>query len=567
MAPSRLIISAIPDDFDPRRDVALGPWCFVGRENQCPDWDRLDFVDPFPTPEDWVEADRLTRRLANQLVPRWADRMNRRHGRNYGLGFWRVFLLNWLAVVIPALWSRFRHVQAVVERHGAQSLCVAVAADWPRWNIANTLDVLPLLWSPEGDEQLSSLAVKALAPPNWRLDVHPSQPKATESGSTRRSRLSGLLHRLTGRLAVNQATGLKWGRLPLSLWATLMPRRAARDHFDFSDSGIFDRFPAAFLDLLDVVLERTLPHGMADGFAELEREALAETYHPGRLLVDAINSEDDRERMIVAMAWQRGERLVGVQHGGTYGTHRAMMHAAETEYRYHGFLTWGWRAQEDCAGCFIPVPSVQLSAIAGRHREAEERLILVGNSMVVHGTRLGWLPKPRHYLSYRRAKLAFLGGLEESVRGRAAYRPYRRNVTVLQDDEFVRDAYPDLPLVEGDLDRALLRCRLAVIDHPITTILTVMAGNVPSIFYWEPDAWPLARQAQPVFDELRRVGILHDSPEAAAAQVNAVWADVAGWWARPEIQAARRRFIRDYARTSRVWWWHWMRALLHLSRR
>ena len=568
MTPSgRLCIQRIPADFDPGRDVALGPWCFVGAEHVVPGWEDLPFADPFPTSDDWVAADRLTRRLANRLVPVWADRLNTRHGRSHSPRFWRVLLLNWLAVAVPALWSRYRHGQAVVAQYGGRALAVTVAADRACWGVPSTRALLPWLWSGDGDWQLSSLVVAALAPPAWRLDtaaapeLPPAEPQAPAT-----SRGGAMLGALFGRLPVNHVSGVRLARLPLSLLAALLPRRPACDHYDFADDAVLAAFPPTFLDLLDRFLERVLPASFADGFAAIEAAALAKAYHPGRLLVDAINSEDDAVRAGMAMAHERGERLVGAQHGGTYGTHRAMMAAAETEYRYDAFLSWGWTAQEDCAGRFVPVPSPEMSGVADRHRERDRRLLLVGNSMVVHGTRLGWLPKPQQYLAYRRAKAEFLGALAPEVLAETAYRPYRRNIAVLEDAEWVAAACPGLPLVEGDLTRALLRCRLAVIDHPITTMLTALAANVPTVLYWDPQAWPAARQAEPLFEGLRRAGILHHDPVAAGRQVDRVWGDVPNWWREPEVQRARRAFVAAYARTSPWGGWYWAGALLRLAR-
>jgi putative transferase (TIGR04331 family) len=87
---------------------------------------------------------------------------------------------------------------------------------------------------------------------------------------------------------------------------------------------------------------------------------------------------------------------------------------------------------------------------------------------------------------------------------------------------------------------------------------------VPTIAYLQRDVWALARQAEPHLERLAAAGVVFETPQAAAAKVAEVWDDVAGWWARADIQAARCAFRDEYARTSRVWWWHWMKALWRL---
>lgn len=567
--PPRLFIDRIDADFRQGVDLALGPWCHVSVENLVPDWEETTFPDPFPTVEDWVAAECLTRRLAESLVPAWAERFNKCHGRSYSLKFWRVFLLNWLTVAVPALWSRYRWCQEFVSLHAEKNLTLTLMGGGDTWPLTQSGDLLPLLWCPTFDARLSSLVLRTMLPSSWQINesadppVSPSAPvELIIPAESWRGRLA---RSLLGRLPFAHVPGTGVARLPMSAILALLPRRMpGLDGLTFPD--VTEAFPSEFLRLLDEFLPQVVPATFTRDFLRLEAIAQKQHYHPGRLLVDTLNSEDDSIRVVTAMAYERGERLVGSQHGGTYGTHRAMMASAATEYPYHAFLTWGWDRHDDFVGNFVPVPSPMLGKLADCHRETQPALIFVGGSMVVHGTRLGWLPKPQHYLSYRRAKLDFINSLADPVRIALSYRPYRRNVTILEDDGFIHRHHPDIPLVEGDLSRAILGCRLLVLDHPITTMLVAMAANIPTIMYWEEDAWPLAISASPYFQALRDAGILFHDPQAAAAQVNAIWNDVPGWWRSASIQQARRHFAHHFARTSRWWWIYWLAALWRLSR-
>lgn len=552
-------------------DLVFGPWCLAGDEGALADWRVHDFPDPFPSPESWVEADWNCRRLANMLVPCWADRMNGRHGCAYSVDFWRVALLTWLTWAIPPVWYRWRYAKDFVARHGSQPLVVPVPSDRADRGIRTTGDLISRLFEPLDDACLSSLVLRALCPPNWTLvpmdaGEWPKARPIAAAPNARRTLAGRVARALFGRLPVQSVPGSRLARLPLSLLVAVAPRGPARVHYRFDDHAAFQCFPAAFLDLLDGYLERVLPHAFGEGFPAAMAQAEGETYHAGRLLLDQLSSESDERRLSLALAHEKGERLVSSQHGGTYGTARAMMGSAAMDYPYHGFLTWGWTEQEDFTGNFIPVPFPATSRFADRHDEREARLVMVGGSMTIRGTRLGWLPTPQNTLRYREAKVAFLGKLAAGPLAALRYRPYRRGHSDIEDEDYVRAGFPDLRLQDGDLNRALLSCRLAVIDHPITTMLTALAANVPTVLYWQRDAWPVARQAEPLFQRLWQVGILHHDAAAAAAQVNRVWDDVPGWWNRSELQEARRAFVRTYARTSRFWWWHWVKALWTLAR-
>jgi hypothetical protein len=57
----------------------------------------------------------------------------------------------------------------------------------------------------------------------------------------------------------------------------------------------------------------------------------------------------------IALAEEAGERIVPVQHGGSYGIVRNHPDVGELEYPRYAFLTWGWTEREG------PLPSCTLA--------------------------------------------------------------------------------------------------------------------------------------------------------------------------------------------------------------
>jgi putative transferase (TIGR04331 family) len=164
-------------------------------------------------------------------------------------------------------------------------------------------------------------------------------------------------------------------------------------------------------------------------------------------------------------------------------------------------------------------------------------------------------------MNYRRAKSRFIGGLPEEAFGRLRYRQYPSEHT-FSDFEWLLRNFPKLQAVEaGPLIETLSRSALVVLDHPSTTLCQAMGGDIPMIGYWDWEAWPLTAQAEPVFAELERVGILFRNPEAAAKQVDAVWRDSRRWWNEPERQRVRTIWCKNYALTDRHCWLSWLKRL------
>jgi putative transferase (TIGR04331 family) len=160
--------------------------------------------------------------------------------------------------------------------------------------------------------------------------------------------------------------------------------------------------------------------------------------------------------------------------------------------------------------------------------------------------RLKSRPQAGQLLQYRRDKVRFLRALPEALRRRSRYRPYFATASGLADESYVLRAVPDLALCRGDLTRQMLGCRLLVLDHYGTTLHLALAANVPTLCFWNRREWGMEEDTERTLDALAGAGILQPGPEAAAAMAAAVWAEIAVWWASPEVQAARRLWLEKY---------------------
>ena len=70
--------------------------------------------------------------------------------------------------------------------------------------------------------------------------------------------------------------------------------------------------------------------------------------------------------------------------------------------------------------------------------------------------------------------------------------------------------------------------------------------DVPTVIFWNPKHWELRDSAMPYFEDLKSVGIFHDTPESAARHVNAIWSDVDAWWTSPAVREVLNRFKQRY---------------------
>ena len=130
--------------------------------------------------------------------------------------------------------------------------------------------------------------------------------------------------------------------------------------------------------------------------------------------------------------------------------------------------------------------------------------------------------------------------------------------------------YDALPGVRRDPGKdsivaQLRRSRLFIGTYNSTTYLEAFVADIPSVLFWNPAHWEIRSAAREAVEDLRRAGILHGTPEAAAVKVNEIWRDPLAWWKRPEVRAAKsasarysprpaRDFIESWARSSGAFW-------------
>ena len=235
------------------------------------------------------------------------------------------------------------------------------------------------------------------------------------------------------------------------------------------------------------------------------------------------------------------------------------------EYSQHAFITWGWKQQTPLLGNFIPLPHAQTSALHGAHREADKKLLFVGNGMELFPYRLDSRPNPMQFVEYRNMKARFLSALPPEVLAHASYRPYFDVPAALSDWPWVQERFPTVERCVGSLDAAMLSCRLMVLDHHGTTLNLAFAANTPLVVYWDPRAWELCPEGEALLDLLRGAGIWHPTPEEAAVGAARIWPDARRYWQSPLVQSARLRWCEQFALSAgadfNVQWVYALRTL------
>lgn len=565
-------LSTIDDHFDDQRDFALGPHCFLGREDVFPEWQDHLFIEAFPDEASLEIAEKNVRGLVNHLLPGLVDRLNTYHGTAYSIDFWRLIILPWLIELSQRSWVIYTKINNIRAQAGDRPLTVPICRDNPEWDFADTgifFDALQKDY--RFNWWMDSCLAGAGAPTCWSLipsdrASNPPPQKVSKNPTPELSRFRSLVREIKYRLGYTDILGIRWSGLLLAVYVNLLPKSPSRLRYE-PDLGFNpeNHFPRSFLDVLSQLIDATMPKSFLEGFPSLAAKARRLPYKPGRLRLGALNFWNEQEKVIAAFAKEAGEKRVVFQHGGEYGMIKYNMIVNEMEGRLCTFITWGWSHDTPTGDNILPLPSPFHSKIANRHRRQNDSIIVVGQAIRIHLNRIHWVCRSRTPLKYCRDTVSFLESLTEKVRNDVIFRPYVRVDNDIEISEVLDKKFPGMPMLEGDLHEAIMKCRLVVLFTFSTTMNLTMAANVPTVVYVAPELMTPRKEARPYFEALKRCGVVHETPGDAADHINEIGDDIEGWWHSPEVQNARKQWAEHFAKTDKLWWWQWMKALARLK--
>jgi putative transferase (TIGR04331 family) len=115
-----------------------------------------------------------------------------------------------------------------------------------------------------------------------------------------------------------------------------------------------------------------------------------------------------------------------------------------------------------------------------------------------------------------------------------------------------RTDFPSVHIDKGQekMNALVEASRLMVYTYNSTGFLEAFASNIPCVMFWDPAMSRVRPDAAHDFDELKRVGILHDTPQSVAAHVDAIWHAVPIWWNSSAVQTVLKKFVQTYCKVS-----------------
>jgi putative transferase (TIGR04331 family) len=560
----------------------LGRWCV--RPQRRTEWAHLNHE---VLPSAWTDRERFHRAAryvddcGELLLARLGEYLNAVHGKAYSRRYWRVVLGNWLGTYLHAGYDRYVHLGDAFARYPDLRTIVldAESFDVPH----NTRE---MVWGLKNDDRWNlQLVSQLLVAMGYAFDSRRSEASHTPdtgrppdrpfyaaprrilrfaedvAGSMRAAGPDAVLYSMEvmgHRAAWHLALASRFRIVPVGPRPAVAPVPAA---FDDRRSGLAAlQADDAFQRAAVLGLPHFLPTVFLEGYEATRRRALTGWSRIPRVIVSATGwNHDEAFKVFAAEAAEAGTRLVAVQHGGTYGFAREVPSEVFERRLSDAFVTWGWADAPSLRN--LPSPKLsQLCSRLKRRRGGGDRALFIATLEKRYPAQLHSAPVGTLAHEYLETQLRFLRTLSEETRRRLRLRPYPGVAHPLRS--IIDDQYGEVQWDGGgSLYVALETAPLVVIDHPETTILETLAANIPTLLFWDQQYWEMRPSAEPYFEALRAAGVLHATPEAAAAVFSTVVDDVTAWWQNPVVQHARRTFVDRFALNDSGWAAAWLAAI------
>lgn len=553
----------------------LGEWCRLYDRKHV--WQGMDAIvaAPYGLGQAQKDADHAeARALEEMLFPILCDALNRHHGTQHGARFWRIILGHWLRRYVVVMLNRIRTLEQCLQSYQITGTSVFIsdgytitptdtyAATWvcndDRWNNAINARILNLLGA-------VNFPVEIITGPQpeglglaTAVDRSPPGRKILRGCYRSVKKLAGHFARESDAFIINSylpkkqeiLLQLTLGQVP-QLWISPKPELADKPDYILRQSLSGQASKGAGNSLLEMMRSSVfelLPICFLEGFSELAEKARQSPWPKKPKFIFTSNNfaTDEVFKLWTATKVESGTRYIIGQHGCSYGTHRYLANQSIEEKTADVFLTWGWTD-----GLPQHTPAFAFNT-AGRAETYDPQ----GGVLLIEihsGLRWTSWDITAEFKKYFEDQQNLIRNMREPIRKHLTVRLHHAHTDLSGGEAGLwREFDPSIKLDPGfcNISKQISQNRLSIFSYDSTGILENLSQNIPILAFWQNGFDNLRDSAKPYYQLLVDAGIVHLTPESAAAKVNEVWDDVAGWWMQDKVQNARKQFCDRYARVS-----------------
>ncbi len=540
----------------------LGEWCKLYTRKSV--WGAMDSCT---VSHPWKDFSRFSadyvylQSLYEHLLPILAEQLNQLHGTRHSLRYWRILIGPWLATFMQVAFERWVVLAAAFEEWTIDVvMCQCMA---PHTQVPLDMNDLNERAATDCWNEFLYAAILLSKGVEVRFAATSVSGAATDAPPrpvSLKQRMLSVLYRGYSRLCTRTndvfmiSTYIPLERLVrLQFWLRQFPMRAASVRVEQSSLDPQRRkwrlgyvSENAFESFLIGILPQQMPRVYNEGYCRLLEQVADMPWpeNPKSIFTSNALWGDEVTMAYTAGKVEAGAWLLYGQHGGLYGV-GAFSWAEQHECAISDiYVTWGW--EETPLEKFAPVGYFKRQLAKGWRDNPKGALTLVCCEFPRYTHRLDSEAMVMQS-GFTENCIEFARSLQGEIREKLLVRLAPRDYGWNQRERW-KDEMPEVLVESGvkSMQKLMLGSRMLVFTYNSTGFLEAFVSGIPCVMFWDPNVSRLRSSSILYFDELKAVGILHSSPQDAAAHIRSVWSDVETWWNSQPVQAVVKRFCQRY---------------------
>ncbi len=540
--------------------VYMYPWI-------CKESENSSFTSPFSDYDFRVKSEQYVNHVSAIYSPLLIEYVNRFHRTNYNENYWKLLIGFWFNYFVRSLYEKYIIItQALNEHHdltftGLSPSSYIVPVDLHDFILSSYHHFYHL--------QLCSRVIEFL-----NLDVYQKvdinsdyYPKPVDCEPF--NPLTSIKRCIKRRLNLSSPVLIYNGYFSdAKIERSIMFNSRFNISLMYSDRYVTERIDADIKNRLDIEIDKPttdnefekillkcvpyeLPTCYLEGRSNLMAVARKRFGPKQRTYIFSASSWYLEEEFKIWAAEQQlnGAKLIGIQHGGTYGIYNFNNEIPMLDK----FYSWGW--ETDKKPNVYPFYSTKLKSHPPDSDNEPSGILFAGTYI----TRSPYIDYHHAYSfeQYFNDAETFIASLSEELFKLLKYRLYQNVASAAIKQRFV-DRFNDLSLQDWSIPilDAISQAKVFVVDYLSTTYIESLSLNKPTVLFWPVIRYDLTDIAIPLIKKLKEAKILHDTPESAAAFVNEHYDHIDDWWGSDPVQNISDEFRNTFGRTSsnaQVW--------------
>ncbi len=551
------------------KHIFLGEWCKLYTEKHF--WEALNYED---IPYHWDDRIKLKsdhdylKDLYEKILILISEKLNKLHGINETIIFWRIILGPWLITYIPILFDRWVTLGKAFENND-QYLYVLSELEEPDHLIARDFsNFLELMQTDQWNyyiyqrillEKYSNQIEKIVIQP---IKINSNFIKTNSSISFKKKiqyffeDIISLINRNSGVFFYKSYfTPLKFLKLNFSL--KQLPQ-TYHNTFNFEYTKKVDinirnankiriHQMNEFETFLLTNILNDIPTAYLEEFKAIRIKTDKLIYLHNTILTANAYWADDVFKIWSAKKKNEGAKLYISQHGGSFPPLFDNFSHEEDISDKH--ITWF--KQYHPKHIQLPPNKIEKSITTNG-----KNCSIIGFESPRYSYRItaGAISHQSIFMFEQTSNFCNL--LNQEIRNNLKIRPYP-NMGWHTKQRYI-DKFSDSVIDNSkDYKTFIKNSKILICTYPQTTFSEAMASGKPTILLYDPNYNEIIPEAEDLLKLLKLVNIVFSDPKLAAEHLNNIWFDIDKWWNSNEVISARNMFFEIALRINHDWKKEW----------